>query len=302
MENILKYDFQLSASRPFLYDFQEYEESFRSVEYDMHEALHLMTILTGVFTVHISGTLLRFFPGDAVLVAPWEIHGNFSVTAHTRLLSIIAAPDLLRIGLSAAGDRFDAFLLLDPASRMKVLAASRGGALCCAHARNVLETGLPGLALHRVSGNRRPDDPLERAEHFLAIQRLMLELLATPGIAAPPADKAALSGRVRPALELLNSGRAVPLTAARAALECRLSRGYFDTLFRKLYGISFYAYELRYRLKRAAEELRAGSGSVKELAARWGFADAAHFSRTFKRFFGIAPSRAFHEHGEAGKH
>jgi len=45
------------------------------------------------------------------------------------------------------------------------------------------------------------------------------------------------------------------------------------------------------RLARCAEDLqRPNAGSVTEIAFRWGFCDAAHFSRVFKRAFGATPS------------
>ena len=47
----------------------------------------------------------------------------------------------------------------------------------------------------------------------------------------------------------------------------------------------------RERLGRCAEDLqRPNAGSVTEIAFRWGFCDAAHFSRVFKREFGATPS------------
>jgi len=39
-----------------------------------------------------------------------------------------------------------------------------------------------------------------------------------------------------------------------------------------------------------------GAGSVKEVAARLEFADAFHFSRAFKRLYGLPPQR-FIRHG-----
>jgi AraC family transcriptional regulator, positive regulator of tynA and feaB len=57
------------------------------------------------------------------------------------------------------------------------------------------------------------------------------------------------------------------------------------------------------RLARCLEDLqRANGGSVTDIAFRWGFCDAAHFSRVFKRAFGVTPSDVRHEalRGEAG--
>jgi transcriptional regulator GlxA family with amidase domain len=45
------------------------------------------------------------------------------------------------------------------------------------------------------------------------------------------------------------------------------------------------------RLARCLEDLqRRNGGSVTDIAFRWGFCDAAHFSRVFKREFDATPS------------
>jgi AraC family transcriptional activator of tynA and feaB len=49
------------------------------------------------------------------------------------------------------------------------------------------------------------------------------------------------------------------------------------------------------RLARCMEDLqRRNGGSVTDIAFRWGFCDAAHFSRVFKRTFGATPSEIRH--------
>ncbi|HET9104134.1 MAG TPA: helix-turn-helix domain-containing protein [Solirubrobacteraceae bacterium] len=49
------------------------------------------------------------------------------------------------------------------------------------------------------------------------------------------------------------------------------------------------------RLARCLEDLRrVNGGSVTEIAFRWGFCDAAHFSRVFKREYGATPSEIRH--------
>ncbi|MBV9424122.1 MAG: helix-turn-helix domain-containing protein [Solirubrobacterales bacterium] len=49
------------------------------------------------------------------------------------------------------------------------------------------------------------------------------------------------------------------------------------------------------RLARCLEDLqRPNTGSVTDIAFRWGFCDAAHFSRVFKRTFGATPSEIRH--------
>jgi AraC family transcriptional regulator, positive regulator of tynA and feaB len=52
------------------------------------------------------------------------------------------------------------------------------------------------------------------------------------------------------------------------------------------------------RLTRCLEDLqRPNGGSVTDIAFRWGFCDAAHFSRVFKRTFGATPSEVRHAAG-----
>ena len=46
---------------------------------------------------------------------------------------------------------------------------------------------------------------------------------------------------------------------------------------------------------RCLEDLQQpNGGSVTEIAFRWGFCDAAHFARVFKREFGATPSEIRH--------
>lgn len=69
---------------------------------------------------------------------------------------------------------------------------------------------------------------------------------------------------------------------------CRLFRRYQDT--------SPYRYLLRRKMNLAAGLLMEGSGLVKEVAQRVGFADPYHFSRCFKAVHGVAPKHLL-KHG-----
>ncbi|HEV2530321.1 AraC family transcriptional regulator [Phenylobacterium sp.] len=60
-------------------------------------------------------------------------------------------------------------------------------------------------------------------------------------------------------------------------------------LFVEQTGLAFRTYLLWLRLTRALENLADGA-SLTQSAHEAGFADSAHFSRTFKRMFGIAPA------------
>ena len=54
--------------------------------------------------------------------------------------------------------------------------------------------------------------------------------------------------------------------------------------------MSFAKYELAFRLNGAAAELSSTHASIKQVASEWGFYDVSHFSKSYKKHFGIAPS------------
>ena len=82
-----------------------------------------------------------------------------------------------------------------------------------------------------------------------------------------------------------------PETIAKAhAISVRALHALFEDS-----GESVAALVRRERLRRCLEDLeRPSGGSVTEIAFRWGFRDAAHFSRVFKCQFGATPSDARH--------
>lgn len=84
-----------------------------------------------------------------------------------------------------------------------------------------------------------------------------------------------------------NIGADVQLAAA-AAVAC-LSPDRFRHLFLEQTGIRFRPYVLWLRIELAVAAY-ATHHSLTEAAHAGGFADSAHFTRTFRRMFGIAPS------------
>lgn len=98
-------------------------------------------------------------------------------------------------------------------------------------------------------------------------------------------DRAVL--RVRDILEEDSlARRTIPELAAIAGL----SEAHFSRRFKAVTGISPKAYQVRLRMRQARQWLATGA-SVKEVAARLGYADQFVFSRQFSGVFGVPPSR-----------
>lgn len=82
-----------------------------------------------------------------------------------------------------------------------------------------------------------------------------------------------------------------PWTVEEMARAVRLSASHFKQLFKRKTGSSPMAYLHNLRLKKAREQLSDTQSflQIKEIAANCGFTNDSHFSREFKKTYGIAP-------------
>ncbi len=74
------------------------------------------------------------------------------------------------------------------------------------------------------------------------------------------------------------------------AEECHIDSAYLCRLFKRFDNRSPYQYLMRMKMNFAAQKLQMPNSSVKEIAFQLGFSDPFHFSRVFKRIFGLSPS------------
>ncbi|MBI4749316.1 MAG: helix-turn-helix transcriptional regulator [Acidobacteria bacterium] len=95
--------------------------------------------------------------------------------------------------------------------------------------------------------------------------------------------------RIAQATRLLNSSAEAIPTLRELAQKVHLSPSRLGHLFRAQTGLPLRCYRLWLRLRRALDALNQ-TGSLTTAAHSAAFADSAHFSRTFRRMFGITPS------------
>jgi AraC-like DNA-binding protein len=90
--------------------------------------------------------------------------------------------------------------------------------------------------------------------------------------------------------ERLTGDLTMPLQLAELAGSVGLSPFHAARLFTQSTGLAPHAWRNQVRLQQSLAPLRAGV-SVTEVAAASGFTDQSHFTRHFRRMFGVPPGR-----------
>jgi AraC-like DNA-binding protein len=132
-------------------------------------------------------------------------------------------------------------------------------------------------------------DPGQLAESTVDLVRA-LHLRDEPAGTCGRRSADALVGRIRAFIELHLGDP--DLSRDRIAREHFISKSYLDKLF-EAEGTSVWQSIKQRRLDRCRRDLqdeRLADESILEIASRWGFTNAAHFSRTFAAAFGMSPS------------
>jgi len=109
------------------------------------------------------------------------------------------------------------------------------------------------------------------------------------GAMSPERETQELDPRIRKAMQLANRQGESVLSMEDMAEEVNLSASRFSHLFKESVSVPYQRYVLWQRLLFALRELRDGV-QLTDVAHSAGFSDSAHFSRTFRKMFGMSPS------------
>ncbi|CAM2193859.1 Transcriptional regulator, AraC family [Paraburkholderia kururiensis] len=152
-------------------------------------------------------------------------------------------------------------------------------------AHQLLEAGAAGLPALTSTPTA---DPLAAESALLdALSTLLVRYGGTPPehLLRPARDP-----RVATMKEHLANHLATPLLLADLAAAVSLSPFHAARLFAQATGLPPHAWRNQIRLQRSLAPLRAGR-PVAEVAAASGFVDQSHFTRHFRRMFGVPPGR-----------
>lgn len=146
--------------------------------------------------------------------------------------------------------------------------------------------------------------PLAAAEVFYCLESLKT-MLARQG--RETSRKAILPPRALPAdarfrgasqKDAINAGIAYieknlheEIPQSKVAEYCGMTPFHFSRQFKQIYGITFQEFVIRRRITEAIRLLKNPSASVTNVCYTVGFRDLSYFTRTFRRYVGMTPSR-----------
>ena len=79
------------------------------------------------------------------------------------------------------------------------------------------------------------------------------------------------------------------ITVEELAGICKLNRSYFSKLFKDNMGCPPQEFLIRLRMAKAAERMQVTSDSIGDVAVMCGYPNQLHFSRAFKKRYGLSP-------------
>ncbi len=116
----------------------------------------------------------------------------------------------------------------------------------------------------------------------------IVEALFEAGLARGGERFSGEQNRVRRAREFIEAHFASNPDLAEIAAAAELDRFALVRLFRRAYGITPHAFQIRLRI-REAERLLGKESSLERVAHAVGFADLSHLTRHFRRIVGVTP-------------
>jgi len=225
-----------------------------------HPWLHLFIVQRGEYARTIGQQVSRYRAGTMALLATDECH-NDSYAPHTKCVHAVI-PSRLETQL------------------MRDFSSSGRTPIAPVHPINAAFS----VALHREFNNPDYYSPL-------VIEAILLDMVTRElGIVAE-------RSRLRPpwlhtVLDYLDSAFDQPWSLTEVACQISVHPVYLCRSFSEHLGMTFGQYVRELRLLHGWQLLSIGhDGKIADIANESGFADESHFSRTFRKVYGISPGR-----------
>jgi AraC family transcriptional regulator len=144
------------------------------------------------------------------------------------------------------------------------------------------------LNLHESAGAEDAVTAMYRDTMQLAAAAHLLKTYGQAALAAPPA---AIDGRIRRAIDYIETHLAEDVSLDALAGVAAMSPFHFARSFKAATGSPPHAYLLGRRVERAKTLLKTTTAPVAEIAWRVGYESVSHFTQAFRKSTGLSPGQ-----------
>lgn len=139
----------------------------------------------------------------------------------------------------------------------------------------------------RIEHNRATSEAFSEIRNLEILYRIFIMLFETEKKYVPSKKPEML----RPSVDYINGHFADPgINLSQIAGVSGMSEVYFRKTFTELYGSSPMKYVHMVRMNKAKEILKSDYNSIEAVARSVGYNSVYHFSKMFKKYFGVSPS------------
>ena len=213
-----------------------------------------------------------FYPANTVQFVPPDAEVNCTGRGFLKFLSVSFKPEFLASHLESLFVNPDVVELRDLPSAGDIGLAYLAQAYEAIWARGISVTQLYFDIIRQAM-----------------FDRIVLRHASRPIKSGP--SEVIVPAKLRRIIDYIEENLASDLRLVELSAVAGVSRSHFARAFRNAVGMAPHAFVLQRRLARAVEWLGPQRLSIREVAARCGFADQAHLTRAFKSQFGYPPSR-----------
>ena len=249
--------------------FSAYDESVRL---RFHEEMEIKYVRSGTLSVNLGSQIVVAEAGDLVIINPYEYHANLveEGTAHYDMLCVDVSDNYMG-GL--VSEFFRPYR--EGKYRFKNLIKDK----------SVIQNALSLFdALAEEKGL------LSEFGCFLMLFDSLSAYREQPSVIGLHGFSRRQREFVYTVFSFIHEHYGENIRLAELAGKCYMTEAHFSRTFKELMGEPPVSYINRYRINMATALLSTTALSLKEIAARVGFSDAAYFSRAFRKYKGESPT------------
>ena len=247
----------------------------------IHNAVELLYIYEGSFSVTLDGVCYAVEAGDLILFRSNSIHHVTAGSAAQNSYYVLKIPPFFFMGLTAreVAVRYSMYFAL-----------SRKDSKCLWQG-----TELKGSAIERILTDLIDEYTHQRYAFEVAtklkIMELLLAILRSDGSEeAPVTDPAAEP--IYTVISHIREHYAQDMDERELSKSFGMSYSYFSRSFKRVTGVTFKSYLNRTRIARAEQLLLEKHGSVSEVAAACGYNNVSYFISVYRALTGKTPGKA----------